>query len=778
MNDKAVYPAASSEQSNIRDIALLSILLLATVAAALTRLPIHSLLSSAPPALQNCAKYIYFTDLHARTLGETGAFWGYDPTFGAGYLSGAGWFIGFLFPSILGWLTSLPGAVLVKVLLAFYFLFSPLLTYLGARLFGLSRPESVATGLIILTMDHLTIRSEMIMRGMPTFWLASSLILPAAGLLVWLNRERPRPLTSALIVTAAAILAGSINPHSLLVMAIAFAGVWLWHRRYLLGPVGIIASIFACILIVAALWPWAGPGLKHFHAVTTEGHSLIRFVRMEWRAIASKIAFLVYLQPFTLVLTILGAMQVARWIRRRNPLGLYFGGVFTTILVASAATHISGQGVSFHTIRYVDSSLMFMALPAAVFLREMLLSLAADRRKATIALTAIWFGLLVYVSPALACLLILMGAGVQTFHWLRRKRAVGLAFALLLLAEIVMLIGPEQGQAEQQASPTGYHVGIALLLLPAVVFMRRTLFTANSSRLKLGIVVVFQLAIVLHAVAYHWSKYPTAARAWETGLTTTDDQKEFLALTKWLNENTTPDARVLVESSHNSDAQVLGFDFVGLLPSFVPDREFIALPTTESPGALYSTFLTEGILAWLPIETYTDEKLSEYLRIYNIGWIVASHPKTFERLDKSPAIAKMVAQIGPIRLYAVNQERSFFLKGSGDIEADLNRIELRNLAPDESGNVTIAYHWFASLRSPEGIPIAAEEHPPDPFGFITIHNPPESLTIVNDVSDGFPSFGPSFKRYINSIIERYRELGVKMDVPAGAGIQYEEARSN
>ena len=42
---------------------------------------------SAEPLFQeNCPKYYYIADLTARFLAETGAYWGYDPTFAAGLL--------------------------------------------------------------------------------------------------------------------------------------------------------------------------------------------------------------------------------------------------------------------------------------------------------------------------------------------------------------------------------------------------------------------------------------------------------------------------------------------------------------------------------------------------------------------------------------------------------------------------------------------------------------------------------------------------------------------
>jgi len=352
---------------------------------------------------------------------------------------------------------------------------------------------------------------------------------------------------------------------------------------------------------------------------------------------------------------------------------------------------------------------------------------------------------------------------------LRRRRALGFAFALVLLFEIAQLLRLRQGQAEGPIQ--GYHIGAALLMVPAMAFVCRTLFTSDFSRRRFAIAVALQLSVLLHVAFYFLISHQHYVGTPPTKLTTTEEKGGFLAFVDWLNEHTTPEARILVESSHNSDAQVLGFDFVGLLPTFVPNREFIALPTVESPGALYSTYLMEGILSWLPIETYSDEELAEYMRIYNIGWVVASHPKTIERLDGSPGLFEQIARLGPIRVYAAKRAHSFFLKGSGRVRADLNRIELADLAPDENGDVVIAYRYFGSLKSLEGVPLDVYEHPLDPFGFIKIHNPPESLTIVNDTSNGFPGFGPSFKRYIESILNRYRELGIRLDVPPGTGIQ-------
>ena len=73
---------------------------------------------------------------------------------------------------------------------------------------------------------------------------------------------------------------------------------------------------------------------------------------------------------------------------------------------------------------------------------------------------------------------------------------------------------------------------------------------------------------------------------------------------------------------------------------------------------------------------------------------------------------------------------SFFLKGSGTVQADYNRIELSNVRAEDN-EIIISYHWMKFLVTDSGAQLERVMIGGDPIGFIKIKNPPETLTIYN-----------------------------------------------
>ncbi len=82
-------------------------------------------------------------------------------------------------------------------------------------------------------------------------------------------------------------------------------------------------------------------------------------------------------------------------------------------------------------------------------------------------------------------------------------------------------------------------------------------------------------------------------------------------------------------------------------------------------------------------------------------------------------------------MYEVNRNPSFYLKGEGTVQADYNRLELKNIIPEQN-EIIISYHWMKNFRA---IPTAQVERvflAGDPVGFIKIKNPHKSLVLVNN----------------------------------------------
>ena len=659
--EKPALPQQEHETSRRSGTLLLILLAALTILTAVTRGLAFDLFSTGPPMLENYAKHVYFVDLHAGIFRQTGAFWGYDPTFAAGYLSGSGWSIAFLFPVLVSWLTSLSGAVVIKGMILAYFLLSPLALYTGARWLGLTGTRAAWAGLIGLALDQLTLRSAFVMGSMVGYMSGAMVALPAAAAIHRLNVDRSRPVRSALVASVCAMLVGSLNPYAILPYAAVLAGIWVWHRKTLIRPVGLVALLLSCVAAVVLLWPYLAPGLAFTRWMKAFAYFCLRFLRIEWKVIndwGGPAAF--FAQPMVLLLWVAGGLQIVRWMRARIPLGVYLAGVVGGVLAAVGGLVAAGLGTFVFPMRFLEVGSTLMALPAAAFLTDLFSRPGEGRRRRRVAvLVTIIVGLQV-----LGCIL-----------WLK--------------------LSPQR---------------------------------------------------------------PTTA-----------EQESFLSLAEWLDKETTPASRILVESSHNASTQVFGFDFVALLPYYVPDREFVALPTTESPGLAFTTFLMEGILSWIPIGAYTDEELTTYLRTYNVGTIVACSEQTVGRLDRYPH-AEEAARIGAVRLYRSSLEPSFFLTGAGAVRTEVDHLVLEDLVPDEAGRVVVSYHWFASLRATDGTPLTETKHAIDPFGFVTILDPPRSLVIENDPTHGFPAGEEGFEMFLEHLEKRYHDLGVRTDVPVGSGV--------
>ena len=98
--------------------------------------------------------------------------------------------------------------------------------------------------------------------------------------------------------------------------------------------------------------------------------------------------------------------------------------------------------------------------------------------------------------------------------------------------------------------------------------------------------------------------------------------------------------------------------------------------------------------------------------------------------DSFPGYFRPIGIIDKFAVYEVLRKPTFFLKGSGTVQADYNRIILSDLQP-EGNEIIISYHWMKYLVTDSGVGVERVLLGDDPIGFIKITNPPERLTIYN-----------------------------------------------
>ncbi len=150
---------------------------------------------------------------------------------------------------------------------------------------------------------------------------------------------------------------------------------------------------------------------------------------------------------------------------------------------------------------------------------------------------------------------------------------------------------------------------------------------------------------------------------------------------------------------------------------------------------VYSRFaypdFASGVLLGEPIESLSDERLTEYFRVYNVKWVIAWTPKSISRLDRYAMARRERARDGFVS-YSLDRVPNWFLAGSGDLDAATDVIRLRNVKA-EDGHVIISFHHVPYLAA-EGVelrraPLIAQSKIEDPLGFMEAIDPPRDFEI-------------------------------------------------
>ena len=205
-------------------------------------------------------------------------------------------------------------------------------------------------------------------------------------------------------------------------------------------------------------------------------------------------------------------------------------------------------------------------------------------------------------------------------------------------------------------------------------------------------------------------------------------------LLDFLEEHTGRDGRILIEYSEYSpedpEPKYYRCCFPALFPEYV-QREYLCGPRPIYPIKHSYASYSSGVLFEKDIETYTLKDLKKYFNAYNVKWIVCWSQKSKDFFAQLPKYITPVYEIDKFTVYEVDRRASFFLKGSGTVHADYNRLELHNITP-EDGEIILSYHWMEKLKALPETKIEKIALVKDPVGFIKIKNPPHSLTLLND----------------------------------------------
>ncbi|MEO6163880.1 MAG: hypothetical protein ABIP88_07060 [Candidatus Binatia bacterium] len=201
---------------------------------------------------------------------------------------------------------------------------------------------------------------------------------------------------------------------------------------------------------------------------------------------------------------------------------------------------------------------------------------------------------------------------------------------------------------------------------------------------------------------------------------------EITAIVDWVARETPVDARVLFEESGDET----GFIYDGMyLSSFLPrltGRQLIGGPINLYNDRHHFAEFHSGKLFKRDIGAIADNELRNYLRLYNIGAVVAFHPASVKKLLSIPGLVTVDRSIGPVHLMKVNQSLSWFIEGDGKVQSGANRLALRDLKGSE---IVLKYHWVAGLNSEPAAKIEPVTLADDPIPFIKLIDPPASLVL-------------------------------------------------
>jgi hypothetical protein len=321
---------------------------------------------------------------------------------------------------------------------------------------------------------------------------------------------------------------------------------------------------------------------------------------------------------------------------------------------------------------------------------------------------------------ALACLLaatalIGIGRANQTCC-----RATARLFGLASFGFLFLAIG---GIAEEVVGC----FGTALLLVPGLLFaavpaafglagilgvLRRWTGIGGAS-IALGGVAAALLLLVPAQIAT-WQSRLRGPESLAVGLDA--DQQ---AICQSLEENTTPDARILWEDRGGTRQ---GSRWTALLP-LLTGRAFIGGLDPDAGIEHARIGLTDQGLAGRALETWSDAELHDYCDRYNVTRVVCwseAARRRFGNWNETEAVAQL-HDGGPGTLFRVRRQPSFALTGTARLlSADAGGIVLADVTPRD-GKVVLSLHFQTGLSAaPARVTVEPEIDPLDPIPFVRL----------------------------------------------------------
>ncbi|WP_434782718.1 hypothetical protein [Ferrovum myxofaciens] len=295
-------------------------------------------------------------------------------------------------------------------------------------------------------------------------------------------------------------------------------------------------------------------------------------------------------------------------------------------------------------------------------------------------------------------------------------------FIILLFAATGASISVIGNLQPNRFSPVGY----LFLIIPATIgyydaihFIKERHNFFSKSFITIGVAIVVTTTSyasyeMVREIGYgHWGHYGFPP----PGVRGIGEYSKWIL--NFLEKQTNTQGRILFELSSGriyDDAHMTGYY------AYTSDREFIG----GSYPYFHFTNFQDGLLFGHPINQLSKSRFLDYMRIYNVGWILVHSEISKKYLDSIPTL-KVVGEYKEFKAYQINQALSFFTEGKGNIKArSHNLIVLSDL---QGGVVTLKYHYFPGILSSPHSTILPKYMLDDPTPFISITNPPKDMTL-------------------------------------------------
>ena len=191
-------------------------------------------------------------------------------------------------------------------------------------------------------------------------------------------------------------------------------------------------------------------------------------------------------------------------------------------------------------------------------------------------------------------------------------------------------------------------------------------------------------------------------------------------LEAWISANTTPDGRILFETSL---ARIHGGGHVAGLIALQTDREFMG---AGYPYSLPAVSFWDRVAFGRPIQQLSTAELAQGLDLYNVGWVIAHTPQLQKAMEALPS-ASAAAQFGTVRIYKIDRPLSFIAEGEGRIASrGFNQIHVSGAG---GVSVILKYHWLPGLVASPAASIEPVQLAPGFPPFIRVRNPPDDFTL-------------------------------------------------